>query len=183
MAFDFLTFDELHTCTRVCKEWLAIACSMRGLNSGKHVSEQLDSTLLFSSCLSRHVSSLVHHCASMWHYPKQQLACIVASCPLLRELDLRLLPSGTSKSGHLFRWPADLHTMQLPASLRTVSVRFSGEGEIATSDANAFIRLMGSHTPLRNLELVFEPKMPEGIAFTAAAREKACVAVPPASER
>jgi hypothetical protein len=169
VAFHCLTFEELHSCMRVCKGWLAVVCKMRGLSIGKSVKATADDVrCLRASRLTRHVSSLEHAGTSMYDIlPHQQLACIAEAFPFLRNLRLKL------EWEHLcidsrYDWDMRLRDIQLPLTLHSVILHFeavTSVSETITSQANAFIHLLATHEPLRELRLIFIRKMPDHIVF------------------
>jgi len=166
VMFDFLDFSQLCSCMRVCQEWLAAAYSMHGLSSGKLVFKAVNRAALFSSRLSRHVSSLAHSCTSLWCHPQLQLMRVVAACPFLRELDLLVrwahLGSNTTTNR---RWAAELRSVVLPNTLREMTLQFSQHDSVAAAVVNAFLCLLGGHAPLSDLQLTFDTRLPEGVSF------------------
>jgi hypothetical protein len=124
LAFDFLTFEELHQCTQVSKDWITIAYNMQGLAAGKSVRAVDNAKCLFSSRLARHVSSLEHACKSIDFLPHQQLACIVSAFPFLRELHLKLGWEHMHIDSR-YDWNTRLRDLQLPCTLRSVTLHFA----------------------------------------------------------
>jgi len=145
VAFDFLTFKELHRCMFVCQEWLAAVCGMRGLSGCNTVWRTVDPKRLLSSRMLRHISLLDYTCKSVMHDQIQQLARIVAACSFLRELQLEVTWAHSDGGGHPFNWVAGASDIRLPVSLRWVNVRFAQHDALTTPAVNAFLRLLGAH--------------------------------------
>ncbi len=141
--FDFLSFNELRSAMLVCQSWLDAVYLMRGLTAGKHLASHTDLPLLFASRLARHVRRFANmYCYQLTHV---QLSQAIHSMPFLQTLSIGAMPHAD--------WARSLRGLQLPTTLRDVSIHFA-EG-FATASANLILKLLGQHEPLQKLRLWF----------------------------
>ncbi len=133
--FDFLSFKKLRSVMLVCQSWLAAVYLMRGLTAGKSVMSSNNLPHLLSSRLARHVSDFgITHLLKLG---RKQLLQAVIAMPFLRELNF-------SPKRHA-DWATTLRSLQLPATLRVVTLRFPAGIPSVSDSVNAFINMLGQH--------------------------------------
>ncbi len=157
-TFDFLTFDELRAAMMTCRSWLAAAYAMRGLTDGKVVSSCRDVAPLLQAHLARHVCQL-GGLDSLRLSPRQLLKALHAM-PFLRDLAFAPLEE--------LGWVRALRDLQLPPTLRVMEIRVSTVCKLLS--VNAFIHMLGRHSLVRKVRLVFErsPRWPSSLLRSAA---------------